>query len=98
MLDHVDAPVVTVTAKNGVFELTSPVMRGGSIQLAPDHNGFVQLLAILETLGVGRVMMSADLNVPEFTGLPDTYDVRGFVETAYTLSMMGWHSSSGGQC
>lgn len=99
MLDRrVAAPVVTVSAKNGMFELSSPDMGIGSIQLAPDHKGLVQLQAILEVLGVGRVLMAEDLAVHEFTGLPVEYDVLGFVESAYTLSRMGWHSSAGGQC
>lgn len=83
-----------VFASDGSFELRLDP-RAEGVRFKPNHQGLVALAATLELLG-GTVYTFPSLSEPAVTGLPEGYDARGFVETAITLSQMGWSSQPGG--
>lgn len=84
-----------VYAKDGEFEVRfDPKVEG--IRFEATHQGLVGMAAVMEAVG-GRVFMTPSLTRPEITGMPAEFDAKGFVETACTLSQLGWSSAPGGE-
>lgn len=81
-----------ITAREGEFEVSHPTQGISGFRITPDHQGFMTLWTLLETMP-GRVYTKFQ---PEGGGLPEGYDAQGFVEGAITLSQLGWRSSIGG--
>lgn len=55
--------------------------------IAPDHAGLLVLTGDLQALQGAQVLLDPSLSS----------DDKGFVNSAYTLATLGWHSSPGGE-
>lgn len=90
---------VTVSARAAALQVDvnvagSPVLTKA---IPATHAGLQELAGDLQAMPGVQVQLDPSLTHPAQAGLPEGYDAVGFVNSAWTLARLGWHSSPGGE-